>query len=338
MTSTCFVKSFFVPTVSVPKEIVILIFMIVYFKIFSHISVWYNRSIERCTLILVEHVLFLVSFIQMPTNEADWKQVEKTFEKWNFPHCLGAMDRKHIQLQAPTNSGLEYFNYKSFPSIVLFALVDGDYNFIYASAGCQGRISDSGVVSATYFKKCLDAGTLHLPEPCPLPGRIKKSPFVFVGDEAFALSKNVMKPYAGDTNKGSRERIFNYRLSRARRISENVFGIISAVFRILRKPILLEPKVARQVVLAIIHLHNYLRKTSKSRRIYNLCGTYDTECSDTGDIIQEGIWRKLNSTSIGMINLRKVPRRSKTDDELIRDEFAEYFVSPEGAVKFQWNK
>lgn len=275
----------------------------------------------------------------MPKNEADWKQVEKTFERWNFPHCVGAIDGKHVQLQAPINSGSEYFNYKGFHSIVLLALVDGDYNFIYASVGCQGRISDSGVVNATHFKKCLDNDTLHLPKPCPLPGRIKKSPFVFIGDEAFSLSKNVMKPYPGDTNKGSMERIFNYRLSRARRLSENVFGIISVVFRVLRKPILLEPEVARQVVLAIIYLHNYLRKTNTtSRRIYNPRGTYDNECSDTGDIVREGIWRKSESTSTGIINLRKVPRRSKADDELIRDEFAEYFVSPGGAVPFQWNK
>lgn len=86
---------------------------------------------------------------QMPKNEAEWKAVaEDYYNRWNYPNCVGAMDGKHISLQAPINSGSEFFNYKGFFSIVLFAVVDANYNFIYANVGCQGRISDGGVFSS----------------------------------------------------------------------------------------------------------------------------------------------------------------------------------------------
>lgn len=66
-------------------------------------------------------------------------------------------------------------------------------------------------------------------------------PYVFVEDDAFALTTRMLKPYPGVHDKGSSKRIFHYRLSRARRVVENVFGILASVFRIFSKPILLEP-------------------------------------------------------------------------------------------------
>ena len=82
----------------------------------------------------------------MPSTSNEWLDISRQFETtWNYPNYIGSMDGKHIVLQSPMNSGSEYFNYKSFFSIVLFALVDADYNFLFIDIGCQGRISDGGV-------------------------------------------------------------------------------------------------------------------------------------------------------------------------------------------------
>nr|CAI5830564.1 unnamed protein product [Callosobruchus analis] len=94
---------------------------------------------------------------------------------------------------------------------------------------------------------------MYLPPPSSLPGLRDMTPFIFVANDAFSLPKNIMKPFPGAQIWGSKQRVFKYRLSRARR----VFGIISSVYRILRKPILLEPERAKKLVLAVIYLYNY---------------------------------------------------------------------------------
>ncbi|KAJ8949408.1 hypothetical protein NQ318_007507 [Aromia moschata] len=44
----------------------------------------------------------------IPSSNEEWLAVAKEFEeKWDFPHVLGAMDGKHVQLQAPWSSGTE---------------------------------------------------------------------------------------------------------------------------------------------------------------------------------------------------------------------------------------
>lgn len=102
----------------------------------------------------------------MPNTQQQWLQVSEEFEQqWNFPHAIGAIDGKHVVIQCPGGSGSDYFNYKSFFSIVLFALVDANYNFLFADVGCQGRISDGGVFKNTQLYKRLQNDHFNLPPP-----------------------------------------------------------------------------------------------------------------------------------------------------------------------------
>jgi len=87
-------------------------------------------------------------------KEQEWLAPGKRYQAfWNFPHSMGATDGKHVVLQCPRNSASEYFNYKNAFSILLFALVDANYNFMFVDAGCQGRISDSVVFTNTWLYK-----------------------------------------------------------------------------------------------------------------------------------------------------------------------------------------
>lgn len=82
------------------------------------------------------------------------------------------------------------------------------------------------------------------PSDYVLPNTNNALPHIIVGDEAIRLPTNIMKPFnkaaaASDPSKaifnyrlGSFYCIFNYRLSRARRVSEYAFGLLSQVFRV----------------------------------------------------------------------------------------------------------
>ncbi|GFS90550.1 DDE Tnp4 domain-containing protein [Trichonephila clavipes] len=89
---------------------------------------------------------------------------------------------------------------------------------------------------------------------------------VIIGDDAFPLRPDLMKPFSKH-GLSDEEKIFNYRTSRARRVSENAFGILAWRFRVFSKAIELKPDTIDRVILAACSLNNWLRKTSPGHYI-----------------------------------------------------------------------
>lgn len=170
------------------------------------------------------------------------------YKKWNMPNCLGAIDGKHVVLEAPPKSGSLYFNYKGTFSIVLMATCDADYNFTTIDVGGYGKQSDGGIFMGSTLGKKLASRSLNVCEDRKLPRTDRTMPCFFVGDEAFPLSTYLMRPYSG-RGLDPEKRIFNYRLSRARRCIENAFGILTSRWRVFRRPIAANPKQAENIVL-----------------------------------------------------------------------------------------
>ena len=74
--------------------------------------------------------------------------------------------------------------------------------------GAQGRASDAGVFAESDFKQALDSGLLNLPAAALLPGSDMQIPFMFVGDDAYPLRLDLMKPYPF-RNMEHQQRVFN---------------------------------------------------------------------------------------------------------------------------------
>ncbi|KAE9542900.1 hypothetical protein AGLY_002811 [Aphis glycines] len=163
---------------------------------------------------------------EMPeSNPNQWTEIaNKFYLKTNFPNCIGAVDGKYIRCINPNNSGSIYFNYKKYFSIVLMAVVDAEYIFTAIDVDAYGREADSTVFKECPFGKKLYSEQLNLPAPTCLPNtNTCPQPYVIIGDGAFGLHKNLLRPYA-ERGLTEKQKIFDYRLSRARRYVECTFG------------------------------------------------------------------------------------------------------------------
>lgn len=172
--------------------------------------------------------------ILCPAAQEEWQQVADQFgARWQFHHAVGALDGKRRAIGCPKNTGSLFFNYKGYYSIVFMALVDADYKFIWVNLGANGSASDAQIWNQSDLKEVIEDGSIGFPAAVPLPGDDRPMPNFIIGDDAFALRTWLMQPFSR-RNMTNEERIFNYILSRARRIVENALGILSNRFAALR--------------------------------------------------------------------------------------------------------
>lgn len=287
---------------------------------------------ETCQVIW--DVLKEKDFLSVPQDEEQWKTISRDFNNhWNFPHALGAIDGKHIVVQAPPRAGSEFFNYKKTHSIVLMGVCNAHYQFILVDIGDTGRQSDGSVYNNSNLGYAIDNNLLNLPKTEKISNDCEReSPYVFLGDDAFGLKTYMMKPYPGASSDIS-HRIFNYRLSRARRTIENTFGILASRFRIFRRPINCHVGRVVQITKAAVALHNFLIGNRSPGEVHSYCppNLIDHE-SPTG--FRPGEWRQESRE--GMVPIGRTSSNNYSNDaKIVRDDFRKYFISQEGSVSWQ---
>ncbi|XP_065652846.1 uncharacterized protein LOC136080161 [Hydra vulgaris] len=241
------------------------------------------------------------NYLHVPSEKQEWKTIAKEFENMrNFPHAIGAIDGKHIVMQALHYSGSEYFNYKKTHCIVLLAVCNDKYEFTMVDIGDSGRQSDGSVFNNCSLGYAIENNKLSIPDP-----------------EKIGKSDKILP------------------LSRARRVLENTFGIATSRSPIFRRPIIVNLEKLILITQAIVALHNFLMK-KRSANNYLYCPTNYTDIDGPAGF-RPGVWRQDNSCSAALQPLSLGSKNYSKDAKQVRDDFKEYFNSPEGELEWQLN-
>lgn len=260
------------------------------------------------------------TYMPVPTTD-EWKEIAKRYyELWNLPNCLGSIDGKHIRIQKFPNTGSANYNYKGYHSIILLGCCDADGYFTSKECGFAGRNSDGGVFQVSALGHWLEREGLNIPtESTALPNDAtgNRFPYFFVGDNAFPLRRNLLRPYSV-RNLDNVKRIYNYRLSRGRKSIECTFGMLTQKFQILLKAISCRKySTIISIIQCVCILHNYIRR-------------YD------------GVQYTTTTDSFNVSNIRHAPilipnMTFVNTPNGLRNYLANYFLQPNVALPWQWN-
>eukprot|EP00794_Sanderia_malayensis_P002277 gene2277-2621_t len=140
-----------------------------------------------------------------------------------LPNILGAIDGTHIEIIAPENSTVDFFNSSD------------------SSISCQG-VCDGNMI----FMSMLNS-------------MVSIAPYL-VGDAAYPLSDWLIKPFPYEKNMQYGPKMFNLALSQARVSIERAFAMLKGRWRILLGKLQLEPSSAADVVTTCTVLRNICQK------------------------------------------------------------------------------
>ena len=193
----------------------------------------------------------------MPNSEAELcKKIQEMEEAWQFPCCWSAVDGCHIPLKCPAGgleASKEYHNFKNFYSVILMAMVDSNYQFIWGSCGFPGNSHDSVIFQSTDLWANIMQNEAILKIGKQIEGI--HIPALILVDSAFPLKFWMLKTYS-NAMLTPKQRCFNYRLSRARMVTEGAYGQLKGRWRVLHRKYESSAKEVKIITLACVILHN----------------------------------------------------------------------------------
>lgn len=293
---------------------------------YQSLSVAYRISMPCISKIVTEVCSAICTtlkerYLKAPTTENEWEVIAREFEDlWQFPHCIGALDGKHIPLSSSQCVGSS--ENKKFNSTVLLAVVDSRYRFTLMDMICSNRDCDADVFLNSRISPALEENWLNIPQEKVLNCSNISVPYVVVASDTFSLQPHIMKKY--HRCEGENSKIFNSRLSRAKHVVDNAFDILASHFKIVFRRMNLATEKTELLIRTLCILHNFLIDEADSMYLSSL-----NSVNTRKEQVEGG---SCNATcSLQSINHQNENEVSLTAID-IRDRFSEYFNTVEGVT------
>lgn len=245
--------------IPVPKRIAAALFKLASCCEYRVVCELFGIGISTVCELVIEFCESVVSIlwkkhVHFPLNRDELKEAACKFQSaLGVPLAIGAIDGCHIPVSPPLEHARDYYNFKGWYSVVLFAVVDCQYKFTYINVGSPGKCNDGYIFGNSSLGKLISNGGLN---------EYKKNingteiATYLLADSAFPLSKHLIKPYPDNVNLPTDKAHFNLCLSGARRIVENAFGRLKARFRVVSKRMEVEMGNVNNIIIACCILNN----------------------------------------------------------------------------------
>lgn len=114
--------------------------------------------------------------------------------------------------------------------------------------GAYGKSGDGGICPSSKVSKAFEKNKFNVPNGRALPGTNEILPYAMIRDEAFPLKSYILRPYPGiQIHRDETKKIFNERLSRARKVVEDAFVQLSQKFRVYQRRLKSLPEIADNI-------------------------------------------------------------------------------------------
>lgn len=134
-----------------------------------------------------------------------------------------AVDGMHIEIPAPKDDPLSYYNRKGFYSIILQGICDAKCQFIDIFVGWPGATHDARVWRESPIGQALEEDSTLVPEGTHI-----------IGDSAYSLQSYLLTPFRNNGHLSPRQKLYNQKLSSKRVVIEQAFGRLRCRFRRLK--------------------------------------------------------------------------------------------------------
>lgn len=175
------------------------------------------------------------------------------FQRLGFPNCIGAIDGSHIPISCPKLQSAQYYNQKSFHSVVVQAVAEADGLFSSILIGHSGVSHDAHVFRSSRFYQRMQEGSFIEGNPSINYGFITIPPII-LGDGAYPLSTWLMKAFPNPITEN--ERNFNKVLNHSRNCVERAFGLLKSRFCRLSVRLDVQIQNINSVIASAVILHN----------------------------------------------------------------------------------